>query len=151
MTTPAADDLKVFRPSRAVAGVFLGGFVGTFVRAWILHDVARAYWTGRIPLTLALTPTWTSEVPLRLLIINTVGVFLAAWLLAGPLRHRAPDDPVRLFAITGILGGLTSYSSLFVALDNMREASWLGAGIVLVGAASAGVLAGVVGVKVARK
>lgn len=102
-------------------------------------------------MTLALTPTWTSEVPLRLLIINTVGVFLAAWLLAGPLRHRAPDDPVRLFAITGILGGLTSYSSLFVALDNMREASWLGAGIVLVGAASAGVLAGVVGVKVARK
>ncbi len=147
MTTPTADDLKVFRPSRAVIGVFLGGFVGTFVRAWILHDVVHASRTG----LLRLTPTWTTEVPLRLLIINTVGVFVAAWLLAGPLRLRAPDDPVRLFAVTGILGGLTSYSSLFVALEYMRTISWVGAGIVLVGAVSAGVLAGIIGIKVARK
>jgi len=147
VTTPTADDLKVFRPSRAVIGVFLGGFVGTFVRAWILHDVVHASRTG----LLRLTPTWTTEVPLRLLIINTVGVFVAAWLLAGPLRLRAPDDPVRLFAVTGILGGLTSYSSLFVALEYMRTISWVGAGIVLVGAVSAGVLAGIIGIKVARK
>ncbi len=147
MTTPTADDLKVFRPSRAVIGVFLGGFVGTFVRAWILHDVVHASRTG----LLRLTPTWTTEVPLRLLIINTVGVFVAAWLLAGPLRLRAPDDPVRLFAVTGILGGLTSYSSLFVALEYMRTISWIGAGIVLVGAVSAGVLAAIIGIKVARK
>jgi len=147
MTTPAADDLKVFRPSRAVAGVLLGGFIGTFVRAWILRGTVHSYWKVSFPSTV----TWTSEVPLRLLVINTVGVFVAAWLLAGPLRHRATDDPVRLFAVTGTLGGLTSYSSLFVALDNMRETSWLGAGVVLVGAVSAGVLAGVVGLKVARK
>ncbi len=147
MTTPTAEDLKVFRPSRAVIGIFLGGFVGTFVRAWILHDVVHASRTG----LLRLTPTWTTEVPLRLLIINTVGVFVAAWLLAGPLRLRAPDDPVRLFAVTGILGGLTSYSSLFVALEYMRTISWIGAGIVLVGAVSAGVLAAIIGIKVARK
>ncbi len=131
-----------------------GGFLGTLIRAGILEvggpPQAHVFgWVGYIPLSSV--PAWTADIPLRLLVINTVGVFLATWWLAGPLRHRAPDDPVRLLLVTGLLGGLTSYSSLFVSLRILWDATWWASFVVGGGALAAGLLAGCIGLWAARR
>jgi len=98
-----------------------------------------------------MTSHWSGLIPWWLLSINTVGVFLATWLLAGPLRRRSPDDPVRLFAITGLLGGLTSYSTLIVDAADIKQVSILGAAATLMGAMVVAVGAAWTGYQVARR
>jgi len=93
-------------PLSRVLTVFVGGFVGTSVRALILEANAH------LSTTMGAFPRPVSYAyPMRLMAINTVGVFLASWLLHGPLRH--PERiRARLLLLTGTLGGLTSYSAL---------------------------------------
>ena len=93
-------------PLSRVLTVFVGGFVGTGVRALILETNAH------LSTTMSAFPRTASySYPMRLTVINTVGVFLASWLLHGPLRH--PERMrARLLLLTGTLGGLTSYSAL---------------------------------------
>jgi fluoride ion exporter CrcB/FEX len=73
---------------------------------------------------------------IRLLVINTIGVFVATWLLLGGMGNSSPDAPGRLFWITGLLGGLTTYSSLIGELGLIWGDSRLLA--VLVGAITLG-------------
>ena len=134
----------------SLVAVAVGGAVGTWIRAEILT------WQPTPP-TLSLdgtraasTATWQSFVPWWLLVINTVGVLVAALLLAGPLKGRSPDDPWRLFALTGALGGLTSYSALIRDFAVIRSMSPLGAGVTLLGAIAAGIVAAWFGVVLAR-
>ena len=90
------------RPAFKFGPVFLGGALGTALRAALLSSIHGA----------------AAERPdinaCCLIALNTVGVFIACWMLAGPLtrpRYRS----WRPFLITGLLGGLTSYSSLMTS------------------------------------
>ena len=76
-----------------------------------------------------------------LLAINLVGVFMATKLLRGALRHHDPNNLNRLLLITGLFGGFTSYSSLFVDLSAIWHLSMAGSLLVAVSALLSGVLA----------
>jgi fluoride ion exporter CrcB/FEX len=80
-----------------------------------------------------------------LIAINTVGVFVATDLLRHRLRHHDPSDPLRLILVTGFLGGLTSYSGLFVDFAAIWHLSIGGCLLVAVCAIAAGLFAGVLG------
>jgi fluoride ion exporter CrcB/FEX len=124
----------------AMSSTAVGGFVGTFL---------RAYLTGleHLPSATSSAVTWPQEIPWALLVINVAGVFLATRLLRGPLRHRDPNDLTRLLVITGFFGGLTSYSGLFVDLAALWHVCVGGCLLVAVGAVLSGVLAGWLGLR----
>ena len=130
----------------AVLAVALGGGTGTIVRDLVLKLQPSTQpltgWTGYAPLV---NPSWTRAIPWVLLAINFIGVALATWILAHPLRHHDPNDPMRLLVITGFFGGFTSYSSLFVAFDVIWHRSPAGCVVVALGAVASGVLAAWIG------
>jgi fluoride ion exporter CrcB/FEX len=120
-----------------------GGFLGGALRYMILTDFTFTTATG---FGVYLKPSSLSDfLDIRLLVINTVGVFVATWLLLGGMGNSSPDAPGRLFWTTGILGGLTTYSSLIGELGLIWGDSRLLAvlvGIIALGAAyGAGLLA----------
>lgn len=91
--------------------------------------------------TTSTSDDWTTRIPWMLLAINVVGVYTATKLLRGPLRHHDPNDITRLLLITGLLGGFTSYSGLFVDLAALWHLSIAGSICVAVGAVLSGVCA----------
>ena len=96
--------------------VFAGGMLGTLAR----YAVSLA------------VPAW-GDVPVATFGINVVGAFALGWLISALLR--AGDDigwrrAARLFAVTGVLGGFTTYSALAVDTDGLLLASHPGAGAV---------------------
>ena len=127
----------------ALVAVASGGAVGTLIRdlALKLHFYSDNGWVAYTPAS----EDRTHLIPWVLLIINTAGVFVATDLLRRHLRHHDPNDPLRLLLITGFLGGLTSYSGLFVDLSAIWHRTIGGALIVAVGAIVAGVFAGWLG------
>ncbi len=117
----------------AVAVVALGGALGTALRDLSLklnsttlfaHVVGSSGWAPRVPWVLAL--------------INLVGVYAATKALRGPLAHHDPNDLTRLVVITGFFGGFTSYSSLFVSLNDIWHVSIAGAVLTGLGAVLSG-------------
>ena len=94
MTTP-----RRIRPA-AIAWVFIGGTVGTAIRAGIT--------------AIAIPPT---NLPITTALINIVGAFLLGLLLEllalRPLPGRSGTD-LKLLLGTGVLGGFTTYSALAV-------------------------------------
>ena len=122
---------------RAIGAVVVGGGVGTFLRAVALRSQGAP----------AAHAAWTAQIPWVLLVINAAGVYAATVLLAGPLRHQDPNDVVRLLLITGFLGGLTSYSSLYVALAAIWHRSVLASLVVGAGALMSGVAAAWLGLR----
>jgi len=114
----------------AILVVAGGGALGTVCRDLLLK------WQ-RVPTG----SDWTSRIPWVLLAINLVGVFVATRLLRGALRHRDPNNLMRLLLITGLFGGFTSYSSLFVDLAAIWHLSIAGSLLVAVSALLSGVFA----------
>ena len=101
---------KMFLTSISV--VALGGFVGTIIR-----DLLMKLQPASNQLT------WVSHIPWVLAAINLSGIYIATRLLVGPLRDNHFDNPVRLLLITGLLGGYTSYSAIFVTLSGIWHMS----------------------------
>jgi fluoride ion exporter CrcB/FEX len=132
-----------------VLAVAIGGALGTLVRILVLDHTDSTFRNGSVTSTSSFVSTL--HLPWGLLAINTLGVFVAACLLSGPLRHRSPNDGLRLLTITGFLGGLTSYSSLIRDVASLRSYSWIAASALLVGAILAGVIAAVLGARLARR
>jgi fluoride ion exporter CrcB/FEX len=126
----------------AVLIVALGGAVGTLIRDLLLKINVYA-----VPRGSAVYPStdWTHQIPWVLLAINTIGVYVATDLLRHRLKHHDPADPMRLVLVTGFLGGLTSYSGLFVDFAAIWHLSIGGCLLVAVGALAAGLFAGVLG------
>jgi fluoride ion exporter CrcB/FEX len=126
----------------AILFVALGGAFGTFIR-----DLALKINLYGIPRGTAIYPStdWTHQIPWVLLAINTIGVFVATDLLRHRLRHHDPNDPMRLLLVTGFLGGLTSYSGLFVDLAAIWHLTIGGCLLVAAGAILSGLFAGMLG------
>lgn len=122
--------LNVKQMARALGTVALGGAVGTVARDLLLKLQPSAN-----------NLNWVSRVPWVLLAINVVGVYVATKLLRGPLRHHDPNDLTRILLITGLLGGFTSYSSLFVDLARIWHLSMAGSICVAVMAVLSGAFA----------
>ena len=132
----------------AVLSVGLTGAIGTLLRDLALR-LETTHWyeslVGSAPI--GATASWYSQIPWILMIINVVGVYIAASLLVGRLRAHDPNNLSRLAVITGFFGGLTSYSSLFVSLAAMWHGSKLGAVGVGLLALISGVSAGWLGAR----
>lgn len=101
---------KMFLTSISV--VAFGGFAGTIIR-----DLLMKLQPASNQLT------WVSHIPWVLAAINLSGIYIATRLLVGPLRDNHFDNPVRLLLITGLLGGYTSYSAIFVTLSGIWHLS----------------------------
>lgn len=107
--------------------------MGTLLRTWLTGLEHLPNPSGSV--------TWPQEIPWALLAINFVGVYLATYLLRGPLRRRDPNELSRVLIITGFFGGLTSYSGLFVALAAIWHVCVGGCFAVLGGAIVSGLVA----------
>ena len=110
---------------RELGAIFLGGALGTLLRAGLLEVVGDG------------APGW----PWATFSVNVVGAFLLGYLVTAlppATRHRP-------LWTTGFCGGLTTFSTLQVELVKMLEAGRLGTAAVYVGASLA---AGFVGVQV---
>ena len=109
-----------------LCAVALGGLMGGLLR-YIVTVTTRSPvvnvhgfgWVAQTPLQ-PIQSAWTLF-DLRLLVINSLGALLATWLLLGPLAQRPADEPWRLFWTTGVLGGLTTSSSLMLDLGRMWQ------------------------------
>ena len=112
--------MPTFKPAHTllvrIVAVLGGGFLGGAIRYVILTDFSMT--TGEYAV-LVRPASLANSLDLRLFIINTAGVFLATWLLLGGMGNSSPDAPGRLFWTTGVLGGLTTYSSLIGELGTI--------------------------------
>ena len=126
----------------AVLVVALGGAIGTLIRDLLLK--INLYGEPPSPNAFYL-PDWTHQIPWVQLAINTIGVYVATDLLRHRLKHHDPNDPMRLLLVTGFLGGLTSYSGLFVDLAAIWHLTIGGCLLVTAGALLSGLFAGMLG------
>jgi fluoride ion exporter CrcB/FEX len=126
----------------AMLFVALGGAIGTLIRDLLLKIDLYGISRGSAVYS---TPDWTHQIPWVLLGINTFGVFVATDLLRHRLKHHDPNDPMRLVLVTGFLGGLTSYSGLFVDLAVIWHLTIGGCLLVTAGAILSGLFAGMLG------
>lgn len=127
------------RPKALALGalaVAVGGALGTLIR-----DGATS-WNFVTP-----THNWWTHIPWALLVINFVGVFIATKALRTVLAHHDPNHVTRLLVITGFLGGLTSYSGLYVALKTIWDLSLWGAVFVALLAVLTGLLGAALGMR----
>jgi fluoride ion exporter CrcB/FEX len=144
---PASITLTPKQFGFALLCVAAGGALGTLLRDVLLKiDVPSTSSAAGFA-----SVSWTAEIPWTLLVINTVGVFIATDLLRHRLKHRDPNSPLRLLLVTGFLGGLTSYSGLFVDFGAIWHRSIGGCLLVAVGAILAGVFAGMLGLGPRRR
>ena len=105
-----------------VGAVALGGAAGT-----LLRDLALQLDTTTWYRDLVGAHGWASRVPWILGVINLLGVYFATFALRGPLVRHDPNNLTRLLVITGLFGGFTSYSSLYVSLGAIWHTSVAGA------------------------
>jgi CrcB protein len=109
---------------RELGAIFVGGALGTLLRAGLLEAVGEG------------APGW----PWATLVVNVVGAFLLGYLVTAlpPVTRHRP------LWTTGFCGGLTTFSTLQVELVKMLEAGHVG---IALGYAGASVVAGLVGVE----
>lgn len=97
--------------------VFIGGGLGAVLR----------YATGRAALVIGWAP------PLATLGVNVVGCF-AMGLLAGWFTSRGGGEPWRLFLLTGLLGGFTTFSAFGLDALTLYERGAVGSALAYVAA-----------------
>ena len=100
---------RPFDPA-VLAAIAVGGAIGATGRwsvSWVFDTLGSA----------SLTPAW----PWATLVVNVVGCALI-WLAA---RSLVPETIGWEFAVTGVLGGFTTFSALAVELNDLAEAERL--------------------------
>ena len=104
----------------------------------------------RYGIGLGITARTGEGFPWHTLAINVVGAFLIGMLLALPWTGMSSGAPWRLFLVTGILGGFTTFSTLsYESIELVSQgraiaglANMFGSGALGLGAAWLGLLAG---------
>ena len=118
--------------------VALGGALGSVAR-W-----AVAGWVHR------LSPT--STFPWGTLTVNIVGSFAIGALLTLALERALVSPNARLFLVTGVLGGFTTFSAFsWESLALARDAQWPAALAYVFGSLAAGLLAAFAGAMLATR
>ena len=113
---------------RSVLLVALGGALGSVAR-WGLTGLVQR-WTG-------------SPLPWGTFVVNALGSLAIGFVTALALERALVAPATRLFIVTGLLGGFTTFSALsYETFALLREGQWLAAagyslGSVVVGVASA--------------
>lgn len=74
-----------------------GGFVGAMFRYMIIRHVP---------------PVGSAQLPAATLIVNVIGCFIMGIIMTAAVKTNLISADMQLFLTTGILGGLTAYSSL---------------------------------------
>ncbi len=91
-------------------------------------------------LAVRFNPLWPT-LPLGTLAANLAGGYLIGLAVGWFSQHPDVPPQVRLFVVTGLLGGLTTFSTFSAEVIAHLEAGRLGWGMVLAGAHLAGSLA----------
>jgi CrcB protein len=117
--------------------VCLGGAAGSGVRYLV------GVWAGQ---------RFGAAFPYGTLIVNVTGCFLIALIMQLALRVAGFSPELRFFLTSGVLGGLTTYSSFTNATTKLTEDGAVGTARVNVGVSLAACLAaGVLGLVIARR
>jgi len=98
----------------------VGGALGTIARYWINGVVSRHF----------------ESFPMGTLVINVTGSFIIAFFagLTAPEGRLLVNPNVRLFFMTGVCGGYTTFSSFSLqTLELARDGEWFYAGANVVG------------------
>jgi len=98
------------KPTFAVVLVFVGGAVGAIAREFLMLFV----------------PTLSHGFPLDILVANLVASFLIGF-STGRHNRKAIDDGWHLMVTTGMMGGLSTFSSFAYATSVLMRASMTGA------------------------
>lgn len=112
--------------------VALGGAIGSVLRYWVVSLAGRSW--------------GYTDFPWGTLIVNIVGCFLISFIGGWAIDKMDLHHPARLFFITGILGGFTTFSAFgyetfyylktsqfFCAIANVCANVILGIGAVVLG------------------
>jgi CrcB protein len=117
--------------------ICFGGALGTGVRYLV------GLWAGK-----ALGTTF----PYGTLIVNVLGCFLIAAITHIALTTTSISPTLRLTLTTGVMGGLTTYSSFNLETTNLlRERAWASATLNVGATAAICFVAGLLGLVVARR
>ena len=119
-----------------LAWVCLGGAIGSGARYLV---------------TLATVNLWGAAFPWGTLVVNVVGSFLISFIMHVAIETTLIPPLVRIFLTTGIMGGLTTYSTFnFETLGFAAEGDWPRAAANLLASVVACLVAGVWGVASGR-
>jgi fluoride exporter len=95
--------------------------------------------------------TFGSAFPVGTLLVNVIGSFLLGFVMHVGTTTELLSANVRLALTTGVLGGFTTYSSLnYETTDFFRGGAWLYGSLNLIVTVSACLVAGLLGVGLAR-
>ena len=106
--------------------VFVGGGAGAVLR-WLVGRLALL--TGQAP-------------PLATLAVNLVGCLIMG-LVAGWATHRGMAEPTRVFLMTGLLGGFTTFSAFSLDALTLFQRGAVGAALAYAAASLVGATAAV--------
>jgi fluoride exporter len=116
--------------------VAAGGALGSMARYWV------GGWAPRL---------FGPAFPYGTLVVNLVGSFLISLVMGVGLSTSAVSPNARIFLTTGILGGFTTYSSFnYETLALLEQRLWLGGGLNLVATVGGCLVAGLLGLGLAR-
>jgi len=116
---------------RSVLLVALGGALGSVAR-WGLSGLVQR-WTG-------------SPLPWGTFVVNAIGSLAIGFVTALALERALVAPGTRLFIITGVLGGFTTFSAFsYETFALLREGQWLAAAGYSLGSLVLGVAAVVAG------
>ncbi|MEJ7740026.1 MAG: CrcB family protein [Chitinophagaceae bacterium] len=94
---------------------------------------------------------YPSTFPLANLIINVTGSFLIGFFFALAEKGNLPGTETRLFLMTGLCGGFTTFSAF--SMDNislLRSGEWLLISLYITGSVALGLLATYAGIYVVK-
>jgi CrcB protein len=116
--------------------VAAGGALGSMARYWV------GGWAPRL---------FGQSFPYGTLVVNVVGSFLISLVMGVALSTSAISPNARIFLATGILGGFTTYSSFnYETLALLQQRLWLSGGLNLALTGLGCLVAGVLGLMLAR-
>ncbi|MFM2138532.1 MAG: fluoride efflux transporter CrcB [Bacteroidota bacterium] len=99
-----------------------------------------------------LNPSDTAGFPWGTFTVNITGCFIIGWLAGVTLRPSMASDPWKLFLMTGLCGGFTTFSAFTLeGMALLREQRWLLFLSYTAGSVLLGLLATAVGIRIGSR